>query len=206
MDTELALFLRQHIEDEYLEDANLRPNSLDFTMDRDDRFYGQDINGNSVVIFLRIVGEDNSGPYRGWLTYRIRDFESLRVGRPPGYRYLSLVVGMAPDRQVWYTALYEESRLDLSKAELKEVGRGSFWRWPPEALTFAKLGERDILQPSMKLDEPKLEPMVIAFTEPELQRALEESFKLFGYDGPMYPKDRPQTLARAVITYLGGTP
>lgn len=119
-----------HVLDHYAE-------ALQFTPDEQQR-YTDRVTGTvyealthqdrRAVILLRGVGFINAERYRRWVALPKGHWESI-TSRPPDWRFFVLMIGLLPDGQPWWSAIYEESTL----AELRDHSENmrGWYRWDP---------------------------------------------------------------------------
>lgn len=153
---EVESMTREHIEDVYAARIGV---VFDEAQRYADRLIGTDTNGQRVVVLIRIVGADNAGRFRRWVTYRKSDFESM-ITRPIGWRYYTLMLGLLPDGSPWWSALYDETHLRQPDVyeHAEQVIRG-LYRFDPGLAAPALVAEHDFTRPG-----PVPEPFMYAFT------------------------------------------
>lgn len=133
--------------------------------DYTDRLFGITPSGQKVVVLLRPVGPDYSSAYRGWVTLRRADRMAALSARPVGYRVIYAMVGLAPDGRLWWSALYDEAKLEVGEAEAMLGDR--FFRLRPEQAASALIEEFDHLQLTLLFDEEPAPPA------PQITKAIE---------------------------------
>lgn len=153
--TDWAFDVYEHVIDRYAE-------ALDFTPDEPQR-YPDRITGTvhegpppglitqRAVIIPKPVGHDNATRYRRWVTLPPVHWQNL-TNRPAGWRYFILMVGLLPDGQPWWSALYEESTL----AELRDHSESmpGFYRFDPGLTAKALIADWDKDRPDGYRDSP----------------------------------------------------
>jgi hypothetical protein len=149
--------VREHFEHDYAArawfqlDEEFRP---DDEQPYDDRILGylgkQGEQGTRAVVVVRFVGPDNAARYRRWITVPPAVYESM-TRRPQGWRFFVLMVGLLPDGQPWWSALYDErvlARPDVYPFAEAMVTSGRFYRFDPHLAERALLAEHDFTEPA----------------------------------------------------------
>lgn len=123
--------------------------------DYSDRLFGV-AGPTKTVVLLRPVGPDYSSGYRGWVTLRRADRFAAMAARPVGYRMVYAMIGLTPDGTVWWSALYDETKLPLGEAEPMLGDR--FYRLRPDEADAALIEDFDHLQLALPFEAENMVP------------------------------------------------
>jgi hypothetical protein len=143
-----AFDVREHVE-------NIYAPALAFTADDDQQYEGQITgwigheNGTTTraVVIPRGVGPENAARFKRWVTVPRGHWQSMGH-RPLGWRAFVLMIGLLPDGDPWWSALYDEALLQPEFAEDK----GGFYRFDPGLTQPALIKDWDKDRPA---DPPK---------------------------------------------------
>lgn len=147
--TDWAFDMLAHIKERYAAVLGFTP---DDHQRYPDRITGNAVSGRTVII-PKAVGSENAGRFRRWVTLPVGHWQNI-TARPLGWRYLVLMVGLLPDGEPWWSALYEESML----AEVRDHSedKGGFYRFDPGLTGRALIADWDKDRPE-QLPVPEAE-------------------------------------------------
>jgi len=148
-----AFDIEEHVLDHYAEKIGFTPDEKQPYPDRIVGTITEPINGQDfrAVIVPKPVGHDNAVRYRRWVTLPPVHWQNL-TSRPAGWRYFVLMVGLLPDGQPWWSALYEESSLAESRDHSENMG--GFYRFDPGLTSRALILDWDKDRPESYVDSP----------------------------------------------------
>lgn len=107
--------------------------------DRYPRFYGDNETGEHLAIMVKYTDTRNARRYRFWGTMSPKELESV-MNPPDGFHYWVAQVGLLPNRDPWWMALYDMVALraawldDPDVIERYTYGEGVFYRVNPSTL------------------------------------------------------------------------
>lgn len=141
--TDWAFDVVQHFVDEYAE-------GIGFTLDPDQNYPDRTTGTihwppevgepQRAVVIPRAVGFDNADRFRRWVTVDKTHWGAM-TARPAGWRVFILMVGLLPDGEPWWSALYDESML-AEKRDFSEQ-MGGFYRFDPGLTADARIADWD---------------------------------------------------------------
>lgn len=145
--------LQQHIREEYGDVLGIKvPGDLTASPhDPTGKRFVAVAGDETKVIEARTVGGRNAGWSRGWVTLNAGDKRRIGAGRPAGYRSYTLMVGFAPDDEaIWWSALYDDDRLDGLEWESMDEGR--WFRLAPDEAAGALIKIVDMFQQLLPME------------------------------------------------------
>lgn len=117
-----------------------------------DRIVGSDPNtGRRVVVIPKGVGFDNADRFRHWVAVDPTHWASM-TARPEGWDTFILMIGLLPDGQPWWSALYDERRLAQDRIHSEQMW--GFYRFDPGITKNALVGFWDKDRPETNVDSP----------------------------------------------------
>lgn len=145
-----AFDIREHVQQHYADKIGFRADEVQRYPDRvTGEITEEHTAANHVfraVVVPKGVGPDHAVRYRRWVTLPSLHWQNL-TARPTGWRYFVLMVGLLPDGQPWWSALYEEWTLTEMRDQSENMG--GFYRWDPHLAARALVAEWDKDKPGM---------------------------------------------------------